>query len=116
MSQGPLPLAGSGHDAKFANQLISGLPEKFTGVLDIVSPTPFAALTIRSLTNERNDFLMATFPIADMTLAAPSPIVFPHIADGGGYGTQFILLGAGGASITTLNFYVEDGMPLAIGK
>jgi hypothetical protein len=27
--------------------------------------TPFAALTIRSLKNERDDFLMTTFPIAD---------------------------------------------------
>jgi hypothetical protein len=48
---------------------------------------------------------MATFPVADMTVAAPSPIVFPQIADGGGYVTQFILIGAGGASSVTLNYY-----------
>jgi hypothetical protein len=71
---------------------------------------------MRSLTNERNDFLMATFPIADMMLAAPSPIVFPQIADGGGYVTQFILIGAGGASSVTLNFYGQDGKPLPVGK
>ena len=97
-------------------KIVAGLPPEFTGVLDIVSPTPFVALTIRSLTNERNDFLMATFPVADMTVAAPSPIVFPHIADGGGYATQFILIGTGGASSTTLNFYGEDGTLLAVGK
>ena len=44
-SQGTLQLIGSGHIAKFADQFISGLPEGFTGVLDISSTTPFAALS-----------------------------------------------------------------------
>ncbi len=115
-SQGPLQLSANGHSAHFANEFIAGLPAEFTGVLDIVSPTPFAALTLRSLNNERNDFLMATFPVADMTRNAPSPIVFPQIVDGGGFVTQFILIGAGGASSVTLNYYGEDGKPLAVGK
>jgi hypothetical protein len=115
-SQGPLQLPANGDSAFFADGFIAGLPAGFTGVLDITSSTPFAALTMRSLINERNDFLLATFPIADMTLAAPSPIVFPQIADGGGYVTQFILIGAGGASSVTLNYYGEDGKPLAVGK
>jgi streptogramin lyase len=115
-SQGQLQLSANGHSAHFAGELITGLPAEFTGVLDIVSETPFAALTMRSLTNERNDFLLATFPIADMTAEAPSPIIFPHIADGGGYVSQFILIGAGGESSTTLSFYGEDGTPLAVGK
>jgi hypothetical protein len=115
-SLGPLQLASKGHSAKFADQFITGLPAGFTGVLDITSATPFAALTMRSLNNERNDFLLATFPVADMTLGAPAPIVFAQIADGGGYVTQFILIGAGGASSVTLNFYGEDGKPLPVGK
>jgi hypothetical protein len=71
---------------------------------------------LRSLYNERDDFLMTTFPVADANGVAPSPIVFPQIADGGGYMTQFILLGAVGPSSVTLNFYGEDGLPLAVGK
>lgn len=85
-------------------------------MLDISSTTPFATLTLRSLYNERNDFLMTTFPVADASRPAPSPIVFPQIADGEGYVTQFILLGAGGASSTTLGFFSEDGTPLAVGR
>jgi photosystem II stability/assembly factor-like uncharacterized protein len=112
----PLQLAGNGQDAKFVDQFISDLPEGFTGVLDIGSATPFAALTLRSLMNERKEFMMTTFPIADMNCAAPSPIVFPQIVDGGGYVTQFILIGAGGASSVTLNFYGDDGKPLAVGR
>jgi sugar lactone lactonase YvrE len=115
-SQGPLQISASGYSAFFADQFITGLPAGFTGVLDITSSTPFAALTVRSLTNERGDFLLATFPIADMTVAAPSPIVFPQIADGGGYVTQFILIGAGGASSVTLNYYGNDGKYLPVGK
>jgi sugar lactone lactonase YvrE len=115
-SQGPLQLPGNGHSAKFAGEFVSGLPTEFTGVLDIRSATPFAALTMRSLSNERGDFLLTTFPIADMNRAAPSPIVFPQIADGGGYVTQFILLSPGGASSAKLSFYGETGAPLAVGK
>jgi hypothetical protein len=115
-SNDPLQLSANGHQGHFANEFVSGLPAGFTGVLDISSPTPFAALTMRSLHNERQEFLAALFPIADMTRDAPAPIVFPQIADGGGYVMQFILIGAGGASNVTLNFYDNDGNPLAVGK
>jgi sugar lactone lactonase YvrE len=112
----PLLLAEKGHQSQFAEQLISGLPDGFTGVMDISSPIPFAALTVRSLYNENNDYLMTTFPVADVNQSAPSPIVFPQIADGGGYETQFLLLSAKDASNTTINFYDNDGAPLAVGR
>jgi trimeric autotransporter adhesin len=111
-SYGPLPLAANGHDAKFADQLIEGLPEGYRGVLDISSTTPFAALTVRSLKNERDDFLMTTFPIADANQIAPSPVVFPHVADGGGYVTEFMLISAGAAASTTPGFYNDAGAPI----
>ena len=110
-SQGPLPLDANGHTAAFANEFISGLPADFIGVLDIRSSTPFAALTVRSLVNEHDDFLMTTFPIADANRAASAPILFPQVADGGGYVTEFILLSAGGAARTVLSFYDESGTP-----
>jgi trimeric autotransporter adhesin len=110
-NKGPLSLAPYGHDAEFADQLIEGLPTGYRGVLDISSTTPFAALTVRSLTNERGDFLMTTFPIADANQTAPTPVVFPHVADGGGYVTEFILISAGTAASTTPGFYNEAGAP-----
>jgi enterochelin esterase-like enzyme len=114
-SPGLLPLAGFGHDAKFADQFFPGLPADFMGILDISALTPFAAITVRSLYNERKDFLLTTFPIADVTRSAPSPIVFPHIADGGGYITQFILLSPQGAAETSLGLYNDNGKPFASG-
>ncbi len=115
-SMGPIALSGNGHKAAFVYQLISGLPDEFTGVLDITSSTPFVALTLRSLTNARRDFLLTTFPVADFNRPAPTPIVFPQIADGGGYTTQFILLSATGTSTTTIHFFGVNGAPLAVGK
>jgi hypothetical protein len=116
LSNVPLLLSAYGHNSEFAGQYIAGLPDGFTGILDISSTTPFAALTVRSLMNENNDYLITTFPVADVTQPAPSPIVFPQIADGGGYTTQFILLGASGASSTTINYFDNNGVPLAVGR
>lgn len=115
-SQDPLRLAGNGHSAKFASEFIAGLPAGFAGVLDMTSATPFAALTLRSLLNERHDFLMTTFLVADANQAVPSPVVFPQIADGGGFITQVILVSSGSGSSTTLSFFDDDGNPLVVGK
>jgi hypothetical protein len=114
-SHGPLLLPVNGYDAEFAGQFIAGLPSGFTGVLDISSEHPFSALTVRSMTNELNRFLMATFPVADVTKAAPSTILFPQIADGDGYSSQIILISPSGASSTKLQFYGEDGIPIDLG-
>jgi photosystem II stability/assembly factor-like uncharacterized protein len=113
-SQRVLQLTAGGYDAEFADQFIAGLSSGFTGVLDISSALPFAALTLRSLLNERHDFLMTTFPVADANHAAPSPVVFPHIADGEGYATEFILLSPGAESGNTLRLYDDNGRPMAV--
>jgi subtilisin len=116
VSQGLLELPSGGHEAKFADRFMNGLPAGFRGVLDISAATPFAALTLRSLMNERDEFLMTTFPVADLNAPAPSPIVFPHVADGGGYLTEFILISAGGGASTILNFYDDTGSPTDFGN
>jgi YD repeat-containing protein len=114
---GTLDLPAGGHSARFVGQMIEGLTDGFTGVLEISSSNEFAALTLRSLTNARGDFLLTTFPIADGTRTAPSPIVFPQIVNGGGYQTQFLFLSpAGAASTVNLRFFGDDGVPIDIGR
>jgi hypothetical protein len=114
---GTVDLVPLGHDAKFAGQFIAGLPDGFTGVLDLSSAAPFAALTLRSLTNARGDFLVTTFPIADANQSPLAPLIFPQIADGGGYQTQIILLSTSGAASTiTVDYLGNDGLPIAVGQ
>lgn len=112
-----ISLPANGHTARFADQLLSGLTSGFQGVMDINSDIPFAALTLRSLNNARGDTLFTAFPIADLTRPAPAPVVFPQIADGGGYRTEIILINSTSfSSSATVSFFGESGSPLPIGK
>jgi len=108
-------LAKNGHVGAFVRELINGLPGGFTGVADLTSSSPFVPLTLRSLTNSRGDFLLTTFPVADLTEPAPTPIVFPQIADGGGYTTEFIFISAGSAASVSVNIVTDNGAALSLG-
>jgi len=116
VADGPIALDARGHAASFVDQLISGLPPGFQGVLDITGDSPFVVTTYRSLVNERGEILLSALPVADLSQPPPSPILFPQIAGGDDFATQFILLNASGPSSTTLSFYGETGAPLAVGK
>jgi hypothetical protein len=107
--EGTLRLAGNAHTARFANQLIQGLPSEYTGVFDVNSDTPFAALTMRFLSNERSEFLMSTLPLADPKRVGSLPILFPQIADGGDFATEFIFLSPAEPSSITLGLFSEAG-------
>ncbi len=115
-SKEPVALGGQGHSAVFVDQRVAGLPQDFQGVLDMAGESPFVALTIRSLVNERGDFLITNFPVADMNRTAPSPIVFPQIAAGGGYTTNLVLMSSGSAGAARIDFFDDAGRPLAIGR
>jgi formylglycine-generating enzyme required for sulfatase activity len=108
------PLKPNGHDAAFADQIISGLPAGFKGELDITCQTPIAALALRSLYNANEEFLITTFPIADIDQSPVMPIVFPQIADGGGYTTEMIFLSTTGDSSATVDLFGNTGSPLQV--
>lgn len=112
----PIQLPARAQTAQFVTELVSGLPNQFTGVLDLESATPFAALTLRSLINTRGEFLLTTFPIADLTRAAPAPVIFPQIADGGGIRTEFILVNPSDNSVISIRFFDDQGAPLPVGE
>ncbi len=109
-------IPANGHKAKYVHELFeSGLDSGFTGILSITSASPFAALTIRSLLNSRGEYLFATFPTAHSDAAAPSPVIFPQVAAGAGYQSEFIFLDAGAASSVTVQYWDDDGLPLTFG-
>lgn len=111
-----LQISGNGKDAKFADEFVSGLPPNFTGVLDISSSSPFAAVTLRLLTNKRGDSLITTFPIVDFNQPVLGNLLyFPQIADSGGFQTQIILLSPKSApSNVTVNYFDDHGQALAL--
>jgi hypothetical protein len=46
---------------------------------------------VRSRWNQRGDFIFTTTPATNEKAPADSQLVFPHLVDGGGYSTQFIM-------------------------
>ena len=60
--------------------------------------------------------MTTTPPVNEAGVASSSgaPLFFPHIADSGGYTTQFIFISANGAATVSVNFIGDDGTPLNI--
>jgi hypothetical protein len=79
--------------------------------------TSSAAPASWTSTRRQSDFLLTTFLAADLTQPAPTPIVFPQIADGGGYTTQFIFISADSVTPAsfTVNFIDDNGAALILG-
>ncbi|MBZ5555276.1 MAG: S53 family peptidase [Acidobacteriia bacterium] len=117
VGKGSLELRPAGHQSRFVGELLAGgLPDNFTGIVDISSGTPFAALTLRTLNNSRGEFLLTTFPVGDALQSPPSSLIFPQIVDGAGYQTQFILLNSGPLANIRLNLFADDGTAVLLSK
>jgi hypothetical protein len=118
---GTVLVPGNGQVAMFVNQIpgFSTLPSTFQGVLRILttSSNAISVIGLRGRYNERRDFLLATTPAINESVAtAVGETLFPYFAEGGGYTTQFILLSprGGGSSSGWLRFYSQTGVPLNV--
>jgi hypothetical protein len=90
-----LTIPVGGKAAKFANELFPTLPGNFKGTLKITSNSALSVAGLRGRYNERSDFLITTVPLSEqLSTGSSSEVIFPHIADSGGYTTQFILFNA----------------------
>ena len=90
------------------------MPNGFRGVFEISSDTPFVALNLRALINGRGEILLTTFPIADPTRPAPSPVVFPHFADGGVFRTELILQSPVDLIDAVVRLIGDSGVPVPV--
>jgi len=92
------------------------LPTPLFGVLKVTTSAPGVTFAgFRARYNEQRQFLMmATGPLHD--LGNTNPIIFPHLVDGGGYASQFILINgtAGSAATGTVNYVDPSGNPLNV--
>jgi len=116
----PQVLPASGQIVGFLDQLIPSVAgQTVQGILRITTTvSSISVVGLRARYNERQptaDFLITTTP-PTLETGAPSTAerLFPHLANGGGYTTQFILFSgtAGQTSGGTLSFVNSDGTPM----
>ncbi len=92
------------------------LPTPFEGVLRVVATSQqgITAAAFRLIYNERGNILFTTTGPLSENAGAPDQLVFPHIAEGGGYTTQFVVIGgvSGQGNAGVLRFFNEEGNPL----
>lgn len=110
----PVTVPGNGQVARFVHELFPTLALPFKGVLRISGgATSGMSITgLRARYNERGDFLITTTPPSNEGSApASAELLFPHLVNGSGWTTQFILFSgsAGQASNGNLRFFKQDG-------
>jgi lamin tail-like protein len=85
-----IPVGGKA--AKFSNEIFPSLPLNFRGIVKFTASGNVSVAGLRGRYNEREDFLITTVPLSpEVTGSSNSEVVFPHLVDGGGYTTQFVL-------------------------
>jgi len=110
----PITVPGNGQIARFVHELFPTLALPFKGVLRISggASSGMSITGLRARYNERGDFLITTTPPSNESSAPTSAeLLFPHLVNGGGYTTQFILFSgsAGQSSNGNLRFFKQDG-------
>ena len=87
----------------------------FVGTLTFTSSAPVAVIALRGLTNEANEWLMTTLPVAPLSPAASDTVYFPHFADGGGWATEVILVNPTDRTIAGTVGFLGPGDPTTAG-
>jgi hypothetical protein len=111
-----ITLPPKGHLSRFLFEIpgFENLPRPYLGVLHATTSEPGVTFAgFRARYNERGQFLItATGPLKPV--GEFGPVIFPHLVDGGGYATQFILInGPGGSGAAgTIRFLDSLGGPL----
>ena len=93
------------------------------GTFTFQASAPLAVIALRGAANQAGEWLGTTLPVTPLLRAPPSPfpnasidpLVFPHFADGQGWGTQVILVNPTTQPIAgTLEFLGPDAAPLTV--
>jgi hypothetical protein len=115
-----MEIPANGQIGSFLNQIpgFEGVTAPFRGVLKaaITAGAGFTVAGFRTKINERGRLLMTTTGPLKEDAGSPAQLVFPHIAEGSGYTTQFIVVGesSGQSNSGTLSFFNQEGAPLNV--
>jgi hypothetical protein len=111
-------ITGNGHIAMFMRQFpgFESIPYPFRGAVRISTTASqgIAVIGLRGEYNERSDFLITTsMPASEATPPSLAEAFFPHLADGGGYTTEFALFSGspGQTASGLLRFFTQSGAP-----
>jgi hypothetical protein len=120
---GSITVPAQGQIVTFLNQVpgLSSLPSSFQGVLRVSTTTSSSGVSIigiRARYNERTpaaDLIATSEPAVDEAAASSGDLILPHIADAGGYTTQFVLVSSSGAASSgNLRFFDQSGRAVAL--
>ncbi len=108
---GTTSIPANGKISKFLDEDPFLGPSNFTGTFTFSAAQPLSVVALRGSSNERDEYLLTTLPITDMSAAiTKGPLLFPHFADGDGWATQILLVNPTDNTITgTLLFRGIDG-------
>ena len=116
----PLVIPAFGQVTMFLNQVpgFETLGAPFEGILQVtaVSGPGVTGAGFRAIFNERgNALFITTGPLVE-NAGVPGMIVFPHLAEGGGYTMQFVVVGGtpGQSDSGLLRFFNQQGNPLNV--
>jgi len=107
---GSFMLPAHGQMARFLDEAPFNVVRPARGTLSFSATLPVAAIAVRGFTNERSEFLLTSLPVVDLLIANPNESFFPHVADGGGWTTDFLLVNPSDHSISgTLELFDVNG-------
>jgi hypothetical protein len=106
-----MTIAPNGQISKFLSEAPFNGAKPLIGTFTFNSSVPVAVVAARALTNERNESLLTTLPVTDISRpAATGPVAVPHYVDGNGWTTQLVLLNPTDSPLTgTVQFFNSEG-------
>ena len=110
---GQFELGAHQQTAKFLNDAPFNSGEVESGTFTFTSSMPIAVIALRGLTNQADEFLMTTLPVAPLASTSTDTVYFPHFTDGDGWVTQVILVNPTDETIAGTIQFVGKGTETA---
>jgi hypothetical protein len=100
--------------ARFLDEAPFNVRSGFTGAISFAATTPVGVMALRTLVNERNEFLVTTQTVtavpANFSSAA---LTMPHFADGGGWRTRLVLVNTTDQIVNGFVEFFDEGSAAA---